>query len=73
MEQLKELLSKKFPNIDFDNEKKLMSNGILDSIMVVEIIAEIEDEFEISVTMEYVQPKYFESVDTMWEMIEELV
>jgi len=40
--------------------------------MVVAIIADIESLFDVSVTMEYIQPMYFESVETMWEMIEEL-
>ena len=72
MEQLKEMLERNYPNIDFDNETQLMSMGILDSLAVVAIIAEIENMFDISITMEYIQPMYFESVETMWEMIEEL-
>lgn len=72
MEQLKEMLQANFPNIDFDAEKNLMTNGILDSMAVVTIIAELENLFDISVTMEYIQPAYFESVETMWEMVEEL-
>ena len=72
MNELKEMLEGKYPNIDFENEKQLMSDGIMDSIMVVEIISEIEDLFDVEVTMEYIQPKYFESVEDMWEMIEEL-
>lgn len=72
MDELKKMLETKFPNIDFDSETSLVSSGILDSLSVVAIIAEIEELFDISVTMEYIQPAYFESVDTMWEMIEEL-
>ena len=72
MEQLKEMLESNYPNSDFDNETQLMSSGVLDSLAVVAIIAEIENMFDISVTMEYIQPMYFESVETMWEMIEEL-
>ena len=72
MEQLKEMLESNYPNIDFDNETQLMSSGVLDSLAVVAIIAEIENMFDISVTMEYIQPMYFESVENMWEMIEEL-
>ena len=72
MEQLKEMLESNYPNIDFDNETQLMSSGVLDSLAVVAIIAEIENMFDISVTMEYIQPMYFESVETMWKMIEEL-
>jgi acyl carrier protein len=73
MEQLKEMLKSKFPTVDFDNETALTSSGILDSLAVVTIIAELENLFDISVTMEYIQPKYFESVETMWEMVEELM
>ena len=72
MEELKRMLSEKYPDINFDAEKNLVSGGILDSIEVVSIISEIEDLFDISVTMEYIQPAYFESVETMWEMVEEL-
>lgn len=72
MDELKAMLKEKFPAIDFDREKALISSGTLDSLAVVAIISEIEDMFDISVTMEYIQPKYFESVETMWEMVEEL-
>ena len=73
MEELKKMLQEKYPNIDFDAEKNLVSSGILDSMEVVTIISEIEDLFDVSVTMEYIQPSYYESVETMWEMIEELL
>ena len=72
MDQLLAMLKENYPLIDFENQKQLMTDGILDSIAVVAIIAAIEDMFDISVTMEYIQPDYFESVETMWEMIEEL-
>ena len=73
MEDLKKMLAEKYPGIDFDVEKQLVSGGVLDSLEVVSIISEIEDMFDISVTMEYIQPAYFESVETMWAMIEELM
>lgn len=72
MEKLLELLNSLYPEIDFENEKKLIENHILDSASVVSIVSEIEDEFDVSIPMEYIQPKYFESVEAMWEMIEEL-
>lgn len=73
MEQLRAMLEEKYPNIDFDAEKALVSDGVLDSLEVVAIIAAIEELFDVSVTMEYIQPAYFESVETMWEMVEELL
>ena len=72
MEKLLELLNSLYPEIDFKNEKKLLENHVLDSASMVSIISEIEDEFDISIPMEYIQPKYFESVEAMWEMIEKL-
>ncbi len=73
MDELKKMLEEKYPEIDFDAEKNLVSDGILDSLEVVTIISCIEDLFDISVTMEYIQPAYFESVETIWGMIEELI
>ncbi len=73
MDELKKMLNEKFPNIDFENEKELVSKGILDSLSVVDIVAELEEMYDISVTMEYIQPAYFESVEAMWGMVEELL
>lgn len=73
MNELKALLEGMYPNIDFDKEKNLYDDGIIDSVHVVTIIAKIEELFDIAVTMEYIQPSYFQSVDTMWEMVEELM
>lgn len=71
MAELKDLLTENFPAIDFD-EEHLVQNGVIDSVTIVEIITLLEDTFDIEVTMEYIQPKYFESVQAMYEMIEEL-
>ena len=72
MEKLIAMLKENYPHIDFESQKQLMTDGLLDSMAVVAIIANIEEMFDIAVTMEYIQPDYFESVEAMWEMIEEL-
>ena len=73
MNELKELLKAMYPAVDFDNEKNLYDDGIIDSVHVVTIISKLEEQFDICVTMEYIQPSYFQSVETMWEMVEELM
>ena len=65
-------MTSKFPSIDFEKKKNLIDDGLITSIDVVGIITELEDAFGISVTMEYIQPMYFQSLESMWEMIEEL-
>lgn len=72
MDRLVALLKENFPNIDFENEKNLVDDGIIDSLSMVKIISLIEENFDVSVTMEFLQPDYYQSVESIWEMIEEL-
>ncbi len=72
MDQLREILEENWPDIDFDEEKDLLDSGLMDSVSVVTLVGILEDEFDISISMEYLQPKYFQSIESMWEMIEEL-
>ena len=72
MEQILEMLKQEFPLIDFEHEDHLMTGGHLDSLAVVGIIANLEEMFDISITMEYIRPENFESVQAMWAMVEEL-
>ncbi len=73
MNELFDVLKETYPDIDFTKEKNLIDDGILDSVGMVTLISAIEDHFDISVTMEYIQPSYFQSAENMWEMIEELM
>lgn len=73
MNELFDVLKETYPDIDFTKEKNLIDDGILDSVGMVTLISAIEDHFDISVTMEYIQPSYFQSAEAMWEMIEELM
>lgn len=72
MEELLELLKEVNPNIDYENETALMSGKVIDSIDMTTILAEIEDHFDIEINMEYISPKYFDTVAAMWDMIQEL-
>lgn len=72
MKEILEMLKREFPLIDFEREDHLMTGGKLDSLAVVGIIANLEEMFDISITMEYIRPENFESVKAMWAMVEEL-
>ena len=56
MNELFDVLKETYPDIDFTKEKNLIDDGILDSVGMVTLISAIEDHFDISVTMEYIQP-----------------
>lgn len=72
MEELLEVLNRVNPKIDYANEKNLMSGKVIDSIDMTAILAELEEAFDIEIDMEYIAPQYFDTVEAMWEMIQEL-
>ena len=72
MEKLQVILNERFPEIDFNKEKALVDSGLLDSVDVVNIIADIEEKFEIEVSMEYIDSENFNSIENIWKMLEEI-
>ena len=58
--------------MDFENEKELIDDGILDSFDVVSIISEIEDVFGVQIRITELDPENFNSVENIWELIQQL-
>ena len=73
MEKLIEALKRVNPDIDYENEKALITGKVIDSIDMTSILAEIEDTFDIEIDMEYIVPQNFDSVEAMWDMIQEIM
>ncbi|MBR2315545.1 MAG: acyl carrier protein [Clostridia bacterium] len=73
MDKLIEALKRVNPDIDYENEKALITGKIIDSIDMTSILAEIEDTFDIEIDMEYIVPQNFDSVEAMWDMIQEIM
>ncbi len=72
MDKLLKILSEVRPDVDFKNETKLIDNGILDSLNIMEIIAEISDEFDIELSPADIVPANFNSAESLWAMIQRL-
>ena len=72
MEELLELLKDIKEDVDFENEKALVDDHILDSFDIVQIISDISDEFDIVQSASYVKPENFNSAEALWKMIQEL-
>ena len=72
MEKLLELLHSIRPDVDFENEKELIDDGVLDSFDVVSIISEIEDVFGVQIRITELDPENFNSVENIWKLIQEL-
>lgn len=73
MKELIEALRRVNPSIDYENEKNLVTGKLLDSIDISSVLAELEDTFDIEIDMEYIIPENFDSVEAMWDMVQELM
>ncbi len=72
MDELLEILKEAKPDVDFSSEKKLIDNGVLDSFDVVQLVMELNEEFDIEIGAEEITPENFNSADSMWAMVQRL-
>ncbi|HIY34290.1 MAG TPA: acyl carrier protein [Candidatus Eubacterium faecigallinarum] len=72
METLLEILEDIRPDVDFKNCNTLIDDHILDSLAIISLIAEIEDEFDITIPTVEIAPRNFNSANAIWDMIKRL-
>ncbi|MGN1165705.1 MAG: phosphopantetheine-binding protein [Lachnospiraceae bacterium] len=71
-EEIMEILEELRPDVEFENEKKLIDDGILDSFDIVSLVGELNNAFDVSINVEDLLPENFNCVDAMVELIEHL-
>lgn len=69
MNELKNILEEIRPDVDFDTEIKLIDNGILDSIDIISIVTEINDQFDVDINVQYLLPENFNSIEAIYKLI----
>ena len=72
MEALYEILEDIQPDVDFETTEQLIDNHILSSLSILSLIAELEDEFDITIPAVEIVPANFNSAKAMWAMIQRL-
>lgn len=72
MDELLKILKKVKAGVDYVSEKKLVTDGWLDSLDVMTIVTEICDEFDVDVLPTDIVPENFESMEAIWQLIERL-
>lgn len=73
MDKILEILKRVKPEVDFVNGTDLVDEGILDSIDIVTIISEIEDEYKIEIDPDEIDPDNFQSASAILGMIEKAI
>lgn len=72
MEKLIEILEGLNPDVDYANTKDLVDGHHLDSLTILSLVSEIEDEFDIEIPTIEIVPNNFNSVESLWKLITKL-
>ncbi|HIT44249.1 TPA: acyl carrier protein [Candidatus Avacholeplasma faecigallinarum] len=72
MEKLREILEGINPSIDYDKEKKLIDDHLLDSLNIIALIAEIEEEFDVTIPPKEIVSDNFNSLENLAYLINRL-
>ncbi len=73
MERLIEILEEINPEVDYEVCKDLVDGHYLTSLMIISLIAGIEDEFDVTVPTVEIVPDNFNSAEAIWALIERLL
>lgn len=71
-EQIIEILEDIQPEADYETRRTLIDDHILSSLDVLSLVAELEDEFDVTIPTVEVIPSNFNSVDAIAAMVERL-
>ena len=72
METIIKILNEIKPGVDWENETDLIGNHILDSLKIVQLVGELNDEFDIEITPIDIVPENFKSAETISAMVKRL-
>lgn len=72
MERLIEILSGLKPDVEFTKDTRIVEDKIFDSLGMISLVAELSDEFDIEISPMDIVPENFETVETLYKMIERL-
>lgn len=73
MERIIELLQEIKEDIDYENETNLIDDELLDSFDILQLISALDDEFDVSIPAAMIVPENFNSVEALWNMVQELM
>ncbi|MCR5546903.1 MAG: acyl carrier protein [Lachnospiraceae bacterium] len=72
-EEILELLSDEFPEVDFTSSDELVDDGILDSLTITGIIATLSMEYDIEIPYEEIVEENFNSIQGLASMVQRLM
>ncbi|MDD6022910.1 MAG: phosphopantetheine-binding protein [Oscillospiraceae bacterium] len=72
-EQILELLTALRSDVDFETETALIDDEVLDSFDIVTLVGDLNEAFDIEITVADLTPENFNSVDAMVELVQSMI
>lgn len=72
MDEVIRILEEIKPGVDFRKEKNLFEDHILASLEIMMLVSELNNAFDITITLPYIKPENFQSADTIYAMVQKI-
>ena len=72
MNELLEILNEIDDTIDYNEEKHLIDDHLLDSFSIISLVGELEETFDISIEAAEMTAGNFNSAESLWAMVQRL-
>lgn len=72
MKELLEILQGIKPEVDFENEKALIEDGVLDSFDIISMVNALNEHYEIEITVAELLPENFNDAEAIWNLVQEM-
>lgn len=73
MDKLLEILEKIKPGVDFTSVNDFIEEHVLDSMSIVLLVGELNEEFDIDITPVDIVPENFKNVTTVMSLVNRLL
>ena len=72
MEEIIDILKEVKPGVDFSKEKNLVEEEVIDSFDIVNLVAKLDEKFDIEITPADLVPENFASAEKIKNLVDRL-
>lgn len=69
-DEIKEIMEELRPDLDMETETDLIDQGTLDSFDIISLVSELNDAFDIHISVEDLVPENLNTLDAMVQLVE---
>lgn len=72
MEKIIEIIKGLKPGVDVDENTRLLDDHVIDSLAMISLVSELDDEFDVEISAKDIVPENFATVSAIFSLIERL-